>query len=213
MSGDFPMVAIFSQRALLFFLLTSGAVVFADPNSPPNPAPLIDSPSARDVGRKELESIPKKPSTPVAPGRPGINEYFTCDRYFVYEGKRIVCDSYMRKDAEKLRPILDEVPEAVAELDEYQKNRRTLRNCAYVGSIGFLAFVAGQLLKDKLFEKDGLTHQALSLGGLGLVGTSFLYGFAVTQKNEEHIGNAVQKYNNARPDRPIQIQFSTDFNL
>ncbi len=209
-----PMFAIFPRRAISFFFIFFASLVSAEPNpQPSSSAPIIDSPSAREVGRQELKTIPKKPSAPLPPGRPGVNEYFNCDRYFVYEGKRIVCDSYMRKDAEKLRPILEEVPEAVAELNAYQDNRRTLRNCAYIGSIGVLSFIIGNVLRDKVFVKDGFTHQFLTYGGLGVAGTSLIYGFAVTQRNEAHIGNAVQYYNNARPDRPIQILFNTDFDL
>lgn len=160
--------------------------------------------------------IPTRPSAPplVAPKPP--EDAFQCGRYYVHQGKTIRCDSMIRFDGEGLRPIIQDVPEAISELNAYQRNRFKVRNSAYVGTFGIMLAVAGVLLSERFRDANGAptptsdsVRTASLIGGLGMTVGGFLYAISSIKTNEAHLGRAVELYNKARPDSPIQLQFST----
>jgi hypothetical protein len=168
---------------------------------------------------KEEAQIPQKPSTPpalmqrIAPNIPH------CERYFVYQGKSMECDSNSGQDADRFRSIMEDVPAALAELDIYQDNRQKMRIAAYTGTFGLLAMIAGFFVIgrpnppfDPISGSPNIGGYFM-IGGLGLVGSSFIYGLTVSRTNESHIGNAVEIFNAAHPDRPIELRFSTEINF
>ena len=189
-------------------------------------APLVQTAQAAQKPLAPPE-IPTRPSAPAPFAAPKAVEPFRCERFFVYQGKEIRCDSIVRQDAERLRPILQPVPEAIAELNVYQQNRRDIRKAAYMGSAGLLiatvAFLVAQNYRDSAAKAVTIgdvtaqqaqtdkanIYKALAWGGLGLTGGTVIYGVSLLRTNELHLGNAVQKYNDARPDDPIQLQFTT----
>ncbi|MCM2279637.1 MAG: hypothetical protein NDJ89_16305 [Oligoflexia bacterium] len=160
--------------------------------------------------------IPTRPSAPPALTVKGPSDAFQCQRYFTYKGQTIGCDSNIRLDGEKLRPIIKDIPEAVAELDLYQQNRLKIRTAAYTGTFGLGFFLIGLLLSgnhkapDGKLDDTGRTLLNLALiGGGGITGGSFLYALSFIRTNEAHLANAVTLHNQARPDSPIELQFST----
>lgn len=131
---------------------------------------------------------------------------FVCQRFFVYRKKKLFCDSNLGMDAEKLRPIVLSSPEAIDELDLYQKNRRFLRQTAYVGTVGLIIGILSYTLISK---NETLLRSGLTLTGVGLAGGSLIYGFSLSQTNESHLGNAVRIHNDRNPMDQIELQFST----
>jgi hypothetical protein len=157
-------------------------------------------------------AIPKLPKAPppIAGGAP--SDTFRCTRYFTWKGKKFECDSFVRQDAENLRTIVADVPEAVNELNDYQATRASIHNTAYIASAGILLSILGFVLHAR-FHDDKPVGQAITRGvsfaGLGAAAGSFIYALGTIQANEMRLGSAVQYYNNARPDTPIELHFST----
>lgn len=171
-------------------------------------------PYARPYEEEEAE-IPKKPSTPPALTQKVPTDIPHCERYFVYQGHTLECDSNVGKDAERLRSLMQDVPNALAELDQYQSNQKQIKVAAYLGSLGLLVALAGILIKPPFDKVSGapLAGGFVILGGLGLSVNSFIYGLSLMKANEAHIGTAVDLFNSAHPDRPIQLQFSAQINF
>ncbi len=139
-------------------------------------------------------------------------QYFYCGRNFIYRGKLQECDSNLGKDGSHLRPIIKDIPNAVVELDLYQKNREKIRTAAYFGAVGLLVGVIGVLVSHPPFDQNtGVLKPggyALFGGGLLTVG-SFIYGLVAVNQNESHLTQAIQHYNTAYPEDPIKIQVTT----
>ena len=159
-----------------------------------------------------------QPPTGFVQAKPG--EIFHCDRDYVWKGKAQSCDSAARQDGEKLRPILDDTPDAVSELDTYQKNRRKVRAAAYFGTLGIVMILAGVLVSRQYLDDSGnLTPTGTAIldigayGGVATAGVSLVYGLSMLRTNEAHLGRAVQFYNSKHPSTPIELQFSTGFNF
>jgi hypothetical protein len=193
--------------------LTLAACVFAQAAlahaEPPKPTNIFE---------EEEASIPTQPSAPPALLRQAPVDPFLCERHYIYQGKRLPCDSNVRVDGEGLRPLLESVPAAVDELNEYQRERRNLRRAAYIGSAGLLLSIVGQLVSLRLRGPDGNVSQtgldlrsATFFEGLLFAGGSVAYGITTNQRSEVHLGQAVQYFNAAHPGTPIELQFSTGF--
>lgn len=175
--------------------------------------------SAADKGLPDKNAeVSKVPTTPSAPPqlRPrGPADIYRCQRFFTYEGKVYGCDSDIGQDAERLRPLLEPVPEAIAELDSYQGNRARIRTAAYVGTSGLLMMAAGILVSSRFMENGKATDtsdliRSIGLiGGTGVMAGSFIYALSYGRENERHLGRAIELYNTARPNKPIELQFST----
>jgi hypothetical protein len=175
---------------LVTFLFTSTALAQKSPSLPPIP----EQPSTLPVFARSRPSAPQE-----------------CDRFFVYQKKKILCDSNLGKDAEALRPILSQVPEAVSYLDKYQRRRRQLKTSAYFGTVGLALLLTG-LLAPKISNQPN-TQQTIKnvskIGGLGFLTATGIFGIIILSTNEANLGQAVQIYNQKRPNDPIELQFST----
>ncbi len=193
--------------AVLAFLLglTSGPAALAADDRKIDPSP-------------DLTGIPQKPSAPGLRPRKVPEDIFHCARYFSVGGKRLDCDSNVRRDAEKLRPILEPVPEAITALNTYQRNRRNLKTAAYVGTAGILVAAAGWLVARTLFSQPGtanptdtgiLIRNLATLSGVSISAGSVVYGLTLTRTNERNLGRAVEIYNAAKPEMPIELLFTT----
>ena len=219
---NFPLISL---PTLWLPTLWIPRVVLADQNSPASrasPIPLISLPNLgtsdqipkkiRDPLeqiRQEEKDIPKRTSTPPSLTRRIPIEIYQCKREFLYRNKLIGCDSRLYTDGENLRAIIKDVPDALAELDTYQSNRRRVTLMAYTGSIG-LALMLFKVLP--IISRDDVKDGFL-IGGVAITGASALYGLSLLRENESHLANAVQKYNAARPKDPIELQFSTGFSF
>lgn len=170
--------------------------------------------------------IPARTTTPPTFTQNGVQEIFGCKRQFLYRGQYLSCDSIMSRDAEGFRPIFQPVPAAIAELDQYQKNRRGVQTVAYVSSAGLALVALGYILGTLVFRvsspatlPDGsvttvhspniLLRNLIMLPGLITTVGAISYGVFSIGFNENHLGNAVKLYNQARPNDPVDLQFST----
>ena len=178
----------------------------------------ITGQAASSPYENEIKEIPKKPSTPPALTQKSPADIPHCERFFVYQGRKLECDSNLGRDAERLRGIMQDVPQAIAELDTYQANREKIKIAAYLGTAGIVAILAGFVVGRPNLPFDPVSGAPrlggiVILGGLGLSANALIYGLSVGKTNEGHLGNAVQYYNSAHPDRPIELKFSTEVNF
>ncbi len=163
---------------------------------------------------KEEALIPDKPSSPPLLKQKSPADVPHCERYFVYRGKKLECDSNANQDAERLRPIMVDVPSALAELDTYQENHDKLRYTAYFGTIGVLLILGGVFSRPVDFSTGAIRFGGyLALLGAGVTLNSILYGWSVLKTNEAHLSRAVENYNRVHPTDPVQLQFSTDIHF
>ena len=161
---------------------------------------------------EEVAKVPQKPSSPPALARQPEPDIPHCARYFLYNGKKYECDSQLGSDAAHLRPIMSDVPAAIAELDAYVRTKKQVRIAAYAGSLGILAVIVGGLVSQPLIDQNGTlkTGGYITYTGIGIVANALIYGFSMLKANEQHLGKAIDYYNAAHPTRPIQLQFSTE---
>jgi len=125
---------------------------------------------------------------------------FLCARSFAIDGKRLDCDSNVRRDGEKLRPLFEPVPEAISALNLYQHNRRNLKTAAYVGTAGIVIGAWVWLAARMFFTRPG-TSEATDTGilfrnlagvsGLSISAGAVVYGLTLTRTNERNLGRAV----------------------
>lgn len=165
---------------------------------------------------KEFEPIPKTPNAPPPLKQKEVANIPHCEKYFVHQGKVIECDSNLGEDGEHLRSIMSDVPAAIAEMDRYQENRRHIKIASYVGSVGVLAMLVGIIIsRPPVDPGSGSVRPGgyVLFSGFGVFANSLLYGLNVARTNQAHLGNAVNYYNAAHPDTPIELQFSTHLNF
>ncbi|OFZ54925.1 MAG: hypothetical protein A2428_00545 [Bdellovibrionales bacterium RIFOXYC1_FULL_54_43] len=209
----------------ILVILSLAAAPFA--NSPAETVWAAPPEKKKFSFEEEESKIPIKPTAPAPIPGSTASDLFHCERYFIFEGKKLNCDSMVRQDGEELRPIIEDVPEAIAELNIYQRNQRNLRTAAYVGSTGLVIAAIGMFIKQRYSDssKDLATSdpataqsysskadllQALVYTGLGLTAGTVIYGISLLRTNETHLGNAVRHYNSANPAHPIELQFTTE---
>jgi hypothetical protein len=205
-----------SNRAFTLFLIMSfGAQSLAPvclwaqsagapaiPNLPNSEDIINLTPAQLNEMLKEAP-IPHLPSAPPQLFERTPPDTFRCQRFYLYQGKKLGCDSNLGADAERLRPILSLVPESLADLDDYQHTQRMLTTTAYIGSVGLVVLLAG------LLGGGGTGKKIMYLGGGGLFLGSIAYGLAALRTNESKLGDAIEEFNRARPNDPIQLQFNT----
>jgi hypothetical protein len=170
----------------------------------------------QSVYELEERQIPKNPSQPPSLRQRPARDSHHCERFFVFDGKKEECDSNLGHDAERLRPLMHDVPSALEELDLYQENLKKIKTAAYVGTAGILAMIVGVIMSRPPFDPNsGAARPGAYVMMVGLAAgvNSMIYGFSLVKTNEAHLGNAVQYYNAAHPDRAIELQFSTNVNF
>lgn len=133
-----------------------------------------------------------------------------CDRPFKIHGETYSTDSPQSQDAATLRYFVQSVPEADAKLMEYQENRSNSKTSAYIGTLGILMFLFSNTIA-KQFEasSQGPVRDSLRVGGLSFAAGGFFFTFAHLSQNERLIPQSVESYNKAKPNDPIELQFST----
>jgi hypothetical protein len=209
----------FIARVLLLCALFQACAVWAGPPgfptgaTPPQTVPFQSDPNSLD---STYSGVPTQPIAPRLLKLPTTKDAFHCERTFLYKGQTYGCDSYVQRDAERLRSFVADSPEAAAEIDTYQSNRKKVRTAAYVGSIGLLIAIGG-FLTYKIQGGSGaaaINVRAYSLGaGFGITVGSVIFGLGVLNDNESHLDRAVEIYNKSHPSTPIFLQFSTGFTL
>ncbi|MBC7691593.1 MAG: hypothetical protein H7222_07470 [Methylotenera sp.] len=156
---------------------------------------------------------PAKPSAPPSLSKVAPPDVFRCERQIIYKGEALNCDSNLHRDAENLRPILHEVPSAIAELDHYQKTRAHVQNAAYFGGAGLGLVVLSLIGRSTFLSSDsGLRISRITtFSGALLTAGSLGYGLTTLQTNESHLTQAIRNFNQVHPENPIEIKFSTGF--
>lgn len=190
-------------------------------------SPMAWAKKTADPFAKDTLAIPKTPSPPPDISSKAPSDIFRCERYYTYKGEKLTCDSTAAADGEKLRPLMMDSPDALTELDTYQRNRRRLRSAAYIGTGALLAILATSFAKQRysdaaknatVGDNDSVaTFQAqadffniLYWTSIGIGVGTVVFGVSMLQTNEAHLGSAVQHYNHAHPTQPIELQFSTE---
>lgn len=209
-----------ARIAILLALLAPFASLGADPDpgAPRGDSELqqaIRRPLARPIPGSydnEVNQIPGSPSIPRELNQKKAPILPHCERYFVYQGRRMECDSELGRDAERLRPIMKDVPDAVAELDAYQRVQRNVRYAAYTGTLGIVSIIMGGIISHPIMEQGtGVLRPGgyIAIAGVAILVNSLIYGLSTYRTSEVHIGKAVDAYNAARPDRPVELRFDT----
>jgi len=164
-----------ARRPKALFLLAVVAAPLASPVGAPLPQALGPAASPEDILR--------------------------CERQIIYRGKRLPCDSPSARDGEGLRTLLLTSPEALAQLDRYQQNRRSLKSTAYVGMAGLLILALAPR-----FSNTSAERTAWMGGGLAITLGSFAFGRAKLNSNEDQLDQAIETYNQANPSDLIQLK-------
>ena len=170
---------------------------------------MPDSEKTGPTGRRDVR-LESQPSSSLLTGPKTIPKTYGCRRAFLYRGKLRPVDSFNRQDGEKLRPVLSSVPDSVKDLDTYQHNRRKVQVGAYLGTAGLLIAIGSFILSN---QYQGGTQQHVRaigvIGGLTIGIGSTIYSLAILRTNESYLQRAADKYNRAKPDDPLVLQFST----
>lgn len=206
------------RRALSLGILSLGLVGWGALALASSPAtfsghPLVRDPRApsHEEYEEQEKDIPRKPSMPPDLVQRTPPPFSHCERYFVFQGKKIECDSAVGGDAEMLRPIMRDVPAAIAELDAYKRANKNVRIAAYVGTAGILATILGGVISHPIVDSSGTLQPGgyITFTGIALAVNAVIYGLSLVKTNEVHIGNAVRYYNQAHPEKPVELLFST----
>jgi hypothetical protein len=160
----------------------------------------------------DAPEIPDRPSAPPPLSQVTPPDVFRCERNFSHKGKTYSCDSNVRLDGETLRPLFADIPAATSELNLYQRNRRNLRNAAYMGSLGLVVTVVGLIIsrppiRDGEIKPGGF----IAFGGLGVTTASFSYALGLAWANETHLDNSIWAHNQARPQSPVALVSTRSF--
>ena len=162
---------------------------------------------------QSLSAPPREPcqaSIPAPLRKPKNIIPLGCDRPFTIHRETYSTDSPQSQDAATLRYFVQSVPEADSMLNEYQENRIASKTSAYIGTLGILMFVFSNTIA-KQFEasSQGPVRDSLRIGGLSFAAGGFFFTFAHLNQNERLIPQSVEAYNKAKPNDPIELQFST----
>ncbi|MCM0605223.1 MAG: hypothetical protein KA715_03975 [Xanthomonadaceae bacterium] len=133
-----------------------------------------------------------------------------CKREFSHDGQYYRLDSFDSKDGERLRPFIQEYPDAITQLDLYQKNSNNLTKAATIGTLGLIAIIlANNLLSDRNIGQTG--RDVARYGGGGLLVGAAIFSFLTIRTNEGHLNQAVEMHNQHAPNSPIELKFNSGF--
>lgn len=165
-----------------------------------------------------LYAAETKPSAMIASRKKIMENPFRCDRLIKYQGKTFSCDSHLKRDGESLRSIMSDTPSAIEQLDIYQSNRRKVKYAAYTGTAGIAIALTNSLITKAFVSSDPAldkerrkTASTIRWAGIGLSVGSIVYGLSYLRSNETHLNNAIVRFNEAHPGKPIEVLFTTDF--
>lgn len=181
-------------------------------NNSPNLGVLPDEDPLRDPAA--YPRVPVRPNAPPQLARKYDIEAFGCKRQYTLAGHYMPLDSFHRQDAEKLRPIVSDIPDAINSLNAYQDNKRTLKTLGYVGTAGIVIAVAGAFLAGEIDTYEGDPHRPSPIvryspmfAGIGIVVGTILYGLIRLDSNEDNLADTVKYYNEAHPSQPVKLDF------
>jgi hypothetical protein len=113
-----------------------------------------------------------------------------------------------------LRAFVKEVPEAESLLQTYQDRRDRSRLSAYTGTIGLLMVIlANTVFKRPTTPSQESLKSVFQVGGLGLTLGGFAYSYSLLRTNESLIPQAVDAFNRAKPNDPIELKFQAGWSF
>lgn len=176
--------------------------------SPPSPCP---NPSVEEL-RVQMNSSATEIPNPLR--RPKLVRQIGCERPFVYRGEVYAVDSPQAQDASNLRTFVQSVPESDELLKSYQRRRDLSKLSAYTGTIGILALaLAPRISRSLVSDSQSSLKSILQISGLALTIGGFAYSFALLKTNERLIPQAVNAYNQAKPEDPIELKFEAGWSF
>ena len=150
--------------------------------------------------------------TPLIPPRRVIP--LGCERPFLYRGEIYSSDPPQVQDASTLKYFVREVPDAEALLKDYQENRKRSRMSAYSGTFGLILALLSTPISHLITKSNpDRVGKILHFAGFGLAAGGFIYSFTLLRLNESLIPKSVEAYNQAKPNDPIELQFSTGWSF
>ncbi len=167
--------------------------------------------------RKEAEEIPKAPTAPPRFRHTPPADVIRCERHYLSNGKSYDCDSYSRFDGEGLLKAVQDTPDAVAYIESYQRTRRFSQIAAYTATGGIaiagLAYLGSKFLFSQS-DSNSVAFRNIGVGGgLLLTISALIAGFVTMSTNDIKIDHAVDAYNQAHPDRHIQLEMKSGFSF
>jgi hypothetical protein len=196
-----------SSARFITFLFFLGGYSWAESAPRPCPNPTVEE-LRITMGLSSAE-IPPPLQKPIPIVR------LECERPFIFKSEVYPSDSPQSQDVSNLKYFVQSVPEANVLLSRYQDNRRLARYSAYTGSIGLgliiLANVVGRRVLAESY-RDGIVS-GMQITGSSLTLWGFINSFLILRGNETLIPKAVDAYNAAQPDSPIELKFQTGWSF
>lgn len=118
-------------------------------------------------------------------------------------------DTYYKKDAEGLRPFVQDYSPALQELETYQHNRVIANKFAYIGTFGLTVALASMFLRKFRSDTTEGFYNIAFKSGLIIGAASFIYSFTLLVSNESHLEKAVLNHNQANPENEIVLKLGT----
>ena len=189
------------NKSIILVLFCSEIANSAVPAAQPSPQP-----SPNDM----MEATQYFQQSTQVKTRKNLKLDIGCKREFSHDGQYYRLDSYDAKDGERLRPFISEYPEAINQLNLYQKNSSSLTTAATIGTIGLIAMILANNLLNS--SRVGQTTQDVArYGGIGLLGGAAIFSLITLRTNESHLTEAVQIHNQNNGANPIELKFNTGF--
>ncbi|NBU21017.1 hypothetical protein EBS43_06350 [bacterium] len=160
----------------------------------------------------EMRQIPTQPSQPPMFVKPEPHFVPPCARFCILNHRKFEVDSFLAVDAERLKPVFEDVPQAMSELQTYQNNRAQLRTSAYLGTAALLLLGTGLMMQRTPVDVNSGVIQPngyLILTGATLGIGTIVHLISTLATNDLHIEHAIKYYNQAHPEKPIEPLFST----
>ena len=193
---------------VLILLFASTHALALESGSRPSPCP---NPGVEEI-RVQMKSSSAEIPNPLR--RPKAMRQIGCERPFVYGGEAYNVDSPQAQDAANLRTFVQSVPESDELLKSYQRRRELSKLSAYTGTIGILALaLAPRISKSVAPDSQASLKSILQISGLALTIGGFAYSFALLRTNEALIPKAVNAYNQAKPEDPIELKFEAGWSF
>jgi hypothetical protein len=207
----------------LLCALSSASPSQAEPFFPITPCSLDsngESPARfakLDHTPRALTSTASTPTNGTAPQnltRPKIIIPLGCNRPILYRGELYSIDSPQAQDAQTLKAITKDSPEAQALIDQYQNNRIKSRISAYTGTVGIFIAIFSTGLGRWLHPRDPkLLQTAALLTGAAITVEGFSYSINLLRSNEAVLTKAVNAHNQNKPNDPVELQFTTGWSF
>lgn len=126
-------------------------------------------------------------------GQTWANE--TCSRVAVINYQEVLVDASSSNKGEGLRFYLEKDPIAVELLNEYQEKNKPTMVGATTSTVGSLMVASGILNVNSGDHENVFNNNNMIIGGVIVMGLSYLSSITVQYKNEEILKRSIEQYN------------------